>query len=279
MKKLLLVLSGLMSLVILMAFGGTNDFHSTGGAPAGYAGDPSGGNKTCNTSGCHTGATVGNLTGVITSNIPPAGYTAGGTYTITANFVRPGHVEYGFEISPQNTSGTKLGTLANISGTQLVGTGKYVTHTSTSISGSGSKTWNFRWTAPATGLGPVTFYGAFNATNNNNNDTGDSIFKSTLIVTEAPAAVNDLYIDNFSLAAFPNPTHDNLNVSFTLSAPSAVEMELIALNGNKIKTLFTENGLNGEVSESFDISSYPKGVYFLRLTVGAKQSLRKVVKL
>lgn len=250
------------------------------GAPPGYSGDPAGGNKTCNTSGCHTGATVGTLTGIITSNIPTSGYTPGTSYTVTANFVRAGHAKYGFEISPQNPTGTLLGTLALLNTqTKLMGNNKYITHTNTGTAGTGSKTWNFRWTAPATGLGPVTFYGAFNATNSNNSDTGDSIFRSTLVVTEAPSAVSDLYTDHFSLSTFPNPTYDDLNVAFILSEPSSVEMELISLNGSKIKTLFSENDLNGEISESFDISSYPKGVYFLRLKVGSSQSLKKVVKL
>ncbi len=282
MKRTLLVLSSLLSMVVLMSFGGGGDgVHSTGGAPAGYAGDPSNGNKTCNTSGCHTGATVQTLSGVFTSNIPGTGYTPGTTYTITAGFIRPGHTKYGFEATPQNASGTKLGTLANITAaTQLVGTGgKYVTHTSSGISGTGSKTWNFRWTAPATGLGPVTFYGTFNATNSNSSVSGDSIFKTTYVVTEAPAGVQDQYADNFSLTTFPNPAFDNLNVKFTLQEPASVKIELYDINGNKTVSLFSGSGLNGEINKTFDISSYPQGIYFLRLNTGGSHSLHKVIKL
>jgi hypothetical protein len=281
MKKLLLVLSGLMAIVILMAFSsnGVDDTMSSSGAPAGYSGDPFGGNRTCNISGCHTGAPLGTLTGVISSNIPGTGYIAGSTYTITANFVRKGHTRFGFEISPQNTSGAKLGTLANISGTQLLSTGRYVTHTSSSISGSGSRTWAFKWTAPATGLGPVTFYGAFNATNANGNTGGDSIFKSTFIVTENTTAVNNIEASTLSFSAFPNPTHDNLNVKFTLPEPSSTEMDLIDMNGNKVGNLFPGEEMSGEVSKSFDLSSYQKGIYFLRLNVNGNYTLQKIVKL
>lgn len=281
MKKLVLVLSSLLSLVVLMSFGGGDEFHSTGGAPAGYAGDPSGGNKTCNTSGCHTGATVGTLTGVFSSTIPPAGYTPGATYTITASFVRPGHSKFGFEASPQNTTGTKLGTLANITGgTQLVGPGgKYVTHTSSGVSGTGSRTWNFKWTAPATGLGPVTFYGTFNATNNNGTTAGDSIFRSTLVIAEAPASVSELEENDFSLLVFPNPASDFVHVRFTLTNSSPVEIQLLDVTGKKIASLPSEDYVNGEVNRTLNISSYPEGLYFVRVSSGQNVSLQKILKM
>lgn len=195
MKNKLFILTCIVAGSSFMAFsfGPSVDPMDANGGPAGYAGDPSGGAKTCGSGGgCHTGAPVGTIAGVITSNIPPAGYTAGATYTVTANFVRPGHSIFGFQITPQNPGGALLGTMAILtSQTKLVGSSKYITHTATGNSGSGSKTWNFKWTAPATGQGPVTFYGVFNATNNNNQDTGDSIFKSTMVVNENTTSVFD----------------------------------------------------------------------------------------
>lgn len=275
----------MLPIALLMSFaGGINDSHtSTGGAPNGHSGDPSASGKTCNTAGCHTGATVGTLAGVITSTVPGTGYTAGNTYTITVSFVRPGHVKFGFQATPQNASGTKLGTLANLtSGTQIpAGSGgKYITHTNSSVSGTGgSRTWNFLWTAPATGLGPVTFYGAFNATNNNNLASGDSIFKSTLVLTEASSAVHDLYTDEFSLSAFPNPAHDNLQVKFNTPASSSAEIELWDMAGNRSHVLFSKTAVSGEINEAFDLSSYSKGIYFLRLNVDGRSSVQKIIKL
>ena len=283
MKKYILVLSGLILLVTLMAFNngdGGNETMNNSGAPMAVAGDPSGGNQTCAKSGCHSGATVGTVTGVITSNIPGTGYVPATSYTITANFVRPGHSKFGFEISPQKSTGTLLGTLAVLSAqTKLVGTSKYITHTSTGTAGTGSKTWSFKWTAPATGQGPVTFYGAFNATNANGSTSGDSIFKSTLVVTEAVSGINDADTDNFSLVTFPNPTYGNVNVKFTLSESSLVEISLVDLAGKTVNPLFSDSEMNGEVSRSFDISNYPPGIYYLRLNAGEVSSFRKVVKL
>src|SRR5204863_8988529 len=93
---------------------------------------------------------------------------------------------FGFEISPQSITGTLLGTLmiTNTTETQLVGANKYVTHKLAGTTGAGSKTWNFNWTAPVAGTGNVTFYGAFNVANNSGNSSGDTIYKSTLVVSE-----------------------------------------------------------------------------------------------
>ena len=161
---------------------------NNGGAPAGRTGSPGDGGLTCAISGCHLpGPAPAAMAGWITSNIPGTGYVPGSTYTITATATRPGHVEFGFEISPQNAIGTLLGTLVvtNTIEMQLVGANKYITHklAGTSAPG-GTKTWNFNWIAPAAGTGNVTFYGAFNASNNNNSNTGDTIFTSTLLVSE-----------------------------------------------------------------------------------------------
>src|SRR6185436_7418712 len=89
-------------------------------------------------------------------------------------------------VSPQSITGILLGTLiiTNTVETQLVGANKYVTHKFAGTSGSGSRTWNFNWTAPVAGTGNVTFYGAFNCANNSGNSAGDTIYKSTLVVSE-----------------------------------------------------------------------------------------------
>jgi hypothetical protein len=127
---------------------------SPGGAPASYTGSPGDG---ANCSGCHGGSAT-TTAGLITSNIPAAGYVAGHTYQITATNNLTGSGSYGFEVSPQNTAGVQLGTLVAGTGSKLVSGGtKYVTH---NASNSTTKTWTFGWIAPQVGTGQVTFYGA-----------------------------------------------------------------------------------------------------------------------
>jgi len=146
-----------MAVVLLTAFGGdggNSDYPS--GSPAGYTGSPGDGQ---NCTSCHNGSAT-TQAGIITSNIPGSGYLPGSNYTITVTLSGSG--EKGFEVSPQNASGSLLGTLTAGSGSKLVGGGKYCTQSS-EVGGS-SATWNFTWTAPAAGTGTVTFYGAFTIT-------------------------------------------------------------------------------------------------------------------
>ncbi len=125
-----------------------------GGSPAAKTGSPGDG---ANCSQCH-GGTATTTAGQITSNIPVSGYIAGQTYQITATNPLTGSGKYGFEVSPQNLTGTQLGTLVAGTGNKLVGGTKYVTQ---SNSNSSTNTWTFSWIAPVSGTGAVTFYGAF----------------------------------------------------------------------------------------------------------------------
>lgn len=277
MKKIFIAVIAVISVTTFYSFSdGGDEARSTNGAPAGYCGDPANGFKTC--TNCHSGPAASSQIGWITSNVPPTGYVPGNSYTVTATITRPGHIKYGFQVSPQNSSGTLLGTLSIISGgTQLVGAGKYVTHTNSGVSGSGSKTWTFGWTAPVSGTGLVTFYGAFNAANANNNANGDSIFTSSLLIGENGNGIPAINEKEISLNIFPNPSSDYINLNFSLEGNSDVTISLVDVHGNTVNDLFSETSLNGEIEKTFEISSYPKGVYFIKLSLNEKCSLRKVL--
>src|SRR4051812_43207469 len=119
----------------LMIFNGltpTADANGNG-APASRTGSPGDG-ASCTS--CHGGTAVVTVPGLITSTIPASGYLPGQTYTITASISVAGKTEYGFEISPQTATGTKKGTMVITSSTttQLISTGKYITHKAAGIS-------------------------------------------------------------------------------------------------------------------------------------------------
>jgi hypothetical protein len=167
------------------------------GAPAGRTGSPGDGSS-CASSGCHS-QTPATASGLISTNIPATGYVPGTTYTITASISHATRNEFGFQVSPQNATGSILGTLivTNSTQTKLVGSGGYITHKSAGTAGSGNaKSWSFNWTAPSAGTGAVTFYGAFNSSNNNNGSSGDLITLSNTTVQEAlPLSVSYVFTD------------------------------------------------------------------------------------
>jgi hypothetical protein len=147
-------ISILTCLVLGVLFIGFNQLNSyPTGAPAGYSGSPADG-QTC--ANCH-GGTATTVSNVLTTNVPTVGYTPGQSYTITVA-IAGSSARKGFEVSPQNNTGTMVGTIASGTGSTIVGS-KYVTHTSAKT--SNPSTWTFTWTAPAKGTGTVNIYGAF----------------------------------------------------------------------------------------------------------------------
>ncbi|MCX6275756.1 MAG: T9SS type A sorting domain-containing protein [Bacteroidetes bacterium] len=206
----------IITILIIFIFG-TALFSETGlnannsGAPSMRTGSP-GDTKSCTT--CHTG-TAQHVTGIISSNIPPTGYVPGATYIIDALCTDSTRTRFGFEISPQNITGAKLGvlTVTDVARTKIIGSGKYITHTTAGTSGAGSILWSFNWTAPPAGSGDVTFYGAFNFSNHNNATSGDIIKLNELTVGE------DLNLHTQEINApedfviFPNPVNDFANIN------------------------------------------------------------------
>jgi len=169
MNRKFYLLIPIVAVILFTAYGPAYNPDHSNGAPQGYTGSPGDGKNCTN---CH-GGSASTQAGIITSNIPAQGYSAGSSYTITVSLSGSGNK--GFEVSPQNASGTLLGTLTAGSGNKLVGSGKYCTQSS-AVGGS-SATWNFTWVAPVAGTGNVTFYGAFTIT--------EPVTKlSTLVVNE-----------------------------------------------------------------------------------------------
>ena len=218
------------------------------GSPAGKTNSPA---DNSNCTSCHGGAAASALAGVITSNVPVAGYTAGSVYTITASVGDSSISRFGFQISPQNNSGFLQGslTITNTNETQIVST-KYVTHKSagTTTTPYHSKSWSFNWTAPIAGTGSVTFYGSFLFCNNMNNSSGDVTRTSTLVISEA--VVTPAPNVSIAITGGTNPSCAGSSVTFT-ATPT---------NGGATPTYqWKVNGNNAGTGVTFSTSSLTNG--------------------
>jgi len=189
MKNALWLFAAVLLVQIITSINVVDVHSNNAGANAGYTGSPNEFNsRTCSSQngGCHTGGGSTFQLGMITSNVPDCGYTPGETYTITLTVSSPGRSEFGFSVSPQLDGGATAGSMIATAGTQLNGSGRYLTHTAagTSESSPNTRVWTFSWIAPSAGSGNVTFYAAFNASNNNNGSSGDLLFNSNLTIFE-----------------------------------------------------------------------------------------------
>jgi hypothetical protein len=284
-KKITLALVAIIA-VVAMSF----DILSSNGK-AGYTNSPGENNCTYSTS-CHNTYAVNTGSGSVAITAAPSlatGYIPGTVYTMTvtvANSVAPNNVLFGVDCEALLASGANGGTLAITDAvlTQMKtssGTGptrNNVVHKPGSNVGPNSQAFSFHWTAPATGSGVVTFYASGVASSGDGSaPANDYTYTTSKAVSENTSGIAENMVSNFNFSIFPNPSSDNLNVKLTLNETSSVTMNLIDITGKKIANFISDNGINGDINRTFDISSYSKGIYFIELKINDKVSLQKIV--
>lgn len=251
MKKTLL-LSLFLSCIIVVLLSDANSTNANSGSPPiGRAGAPmDNAGLTC--ASCHSGSSVTQTTGVISTDIPSSGYIAGTTYNFTVTMSGAG--AYGFEMTPQTaTSNVGLGTWIAGVGTNI--STKYIRQ-SAKKTGTNA-VWTFKWVAPSTAT-LVTFYGAFNYANNNGNTAGDIIKTSSVTVLANTTGVTE-NIKDIVVSIFPNPTNEQLHIS---SLELLKEGEILNSEGTLIKVI---SGYE-LTTKIISVTELPKGLYFLKIT-------------
>jgi len=281
MKKALL--SSILVLGGVLAYNASyNSAHSNSpGAPVnggvGYTGSPADG-RTCGTNGgCHGGGST-NMPNWVTSDIPATGYIPGETYSISATVEENGITVFGFQLSPQNATGTVLGDMTPVSGaTKLLGNGNYITHVLGSTIASNSKTWTFDWTAPVVGSGDVTFYAAFNAANGNGNFTGDNIYESSLSVSEDPSVGIGILGSKAtaSLSVYPNPASETATIAWESASNGAVDISVMDLQGRLLTSKKVQQSQTN--NHQLSLEDYTSGIYIVRLTDGTQTATSRLV--
>ena len=261
--------------IIIMAFSELNQCtrmsKNASGARVGYSGDPAVGGRNCTS--CHDESpNPENKIGWIVTDIPTTGYIPKTTYKITTTAVGTGHSVFGFEMTPQNSKGTFLGTWTVInSETKLTTNPNYITQTSEGTLGTGSKTWTFNWTAPAEGSGAVTFYAAYNLANGNSSTSGDTIKLSTLTVNEKGSnAVDEIDVMSTNIRVYPNPATDVITLKSNGDAKSYL------ITDESGKTMMRGDLIDEKTS--LTISHFNPGVYFIQTGTGGHSKAIKLIK-
>ncbi len=145
---------------------------SSSAAPAGFTGAPINTGHTCasTNSGCHTPPTGSTYTSNMTytfyragTTTPSTTYQTGQAYDVTVTVTGTGWASprYGFELCAQRVSSNvfagafSLNALSDAAHTQILQSGNYITHKAAITT---TNTWHFKWTAPATNVGNISFY-------------------------------------------------------------------------------------------------------------------------
>lgn len=230
-------------------------FANSAGSPGGKSGSPGDSNANCTQ--CHNG-TANSSSGWISSTIPVQGYTPGQTYVITATGNHSGVVKFGFELTAETSVGAKTGsfTITDATRTKLTNQNKALTHKSAGTTPSGNTaSWSVNWTAPATDVGQIRFYAAFNAANGNGNNSGDVIYTSNLSVNAAlPESLAGITPDHADQNAMVVVTINGTNTFWNGSSP-AVQIRSVDNTSYSVSAQSVTVLSNTSIQATFQIPS------------------------
>lgn len=151
----------------------------------------------CSSSGCHSTYALNSGTGTLSINGVPTYYLPDQEITLTVTMNQASRGAYGFQLTAVDAQGNRAGTFTTSDNrTQLLnGTGsftgrRYIQHSSSGISATGTNqaSWTFKWKAPATPSGKVTFYAAGNAANGTGTSSNDYIYTTSKSIDPLPYA-------------------------------------------------------------------------------------------
>lgn len=287
MKKRIIITSMIFVTGAILYFTSINPVKAYYYGPPVYATNSPYDGASCDQSGCHNSHSLQSAKPWITSNVPVGGYVPNTIYTITAKAVHIGFTSFGFEISPQTTAGTPLGTLivTNSATTQIATTSgsgystlQYIEQTQYGYQGTDSLVWTFNWKAPSSGAGSVTFYGCFNTGNGNSVPTGTFVYPATLVIPESTAGVDDIAAQNTSFSIFPNPAKEQCSITYSLQKATHVQVNMYAIDGKKISNLADNMVNQGNHTQNMALPLNIKpGVYLLQLITNEQSTIQKIV--
>ncbi|MGB0933122.1 MAG: choice-of-anchor V domain-containing protein [Lishizhenia sp.] len=239
--------------------------------PVAKTGAPGEGTCTqCHAGSILDGATVNTITLGSGSDIVPGAMTS-----VTLDFGDAGS-KNGFQVTVLDETNTMAGTLSSADATTQISTGMgrtYVNHTSSSLSNS---TWSFNWTAPSANIPTVTFYVATNKSNANNQNSGDLIYNSQHVFSQAGAGLFSEVKQEVFFDLGYSPNENAIVLDYFVKEQDNAVLTVVDLKG---QTLLLEN--LGEVFEGENSSKFAlplgikPGIYVAHFFVGNKGGSRK----
>ncbi len=129
---------------------------------------------------CHSGNPLNAIGGALVLTVPET-YTPGEEYDIVVKLSREGQKRWGFQMTALNSKNVRAGSFTSVdpnTNTEVTNSRQYIEHSAagTAQGTPDMNSWMFKWKAPESDIGPITFYAAGNAANNNFGTSGDYIY-------------------------------------------------------------------------------------------------------
>ncbi len=286
MKKNYIFVSLFVGAIGLLSFNSNNSneitakkqFHKFAtGSPGGKTGAPS----ESNCIDCHSGGTVLSGAGINTLIVaqgvtPVTTYIPGQTYNV-AIACSASTAKNGFEVVALTSTGAVAGTMSvntNFSLTTqaiTVGGSPRITH---NAAGSLINTWVINWQAPATNVGSVTFYLAYNATNNVAGSAGDKIYTSQHIL--GVNGIEEQAVATSITVGFAKNTN-SLVIDVNGKENGTSALNLVDMTGKTVQYEALGNVESGENTFHVKLNSeLPKGVYVAHVNVNNNFYTKKI---
>lgn len=258
------------------------------GAHEGSTGAPN--EKTCAQSGCHADATVspGTLVNTLTFNGGDSLYTPGETYPVKIQISKANIKRFGFQVTVLKSSDNSYaGSLivTDATRTQLQNgispnsSRKYITHKSAGAAAvsTGLGEWTFNWKAPDTNIGAIKFYYATNATNMNNQNTGDQVFLSSFEIKPKTGTGVDEKSEKEFFNVYYSTISKQLIVSYDHVPAGKAKIELRNMEGQLVQSSELNNPGTAAQHVQIDLTStLSSGVYLVTYRVNNAMLSRKI---
>lgn len=283
-NKIIALLTGAFAMTVLVSSRPEGDVPLSSGAPIGSTNAP--GELTCGKAGCHTGDdNINTGSGVlsISSQQDISKYIPGATYDITVSLEQSGIDRFGYSVTVLDENSNKAGTLTvtDAARTQIFQgaqqfTGRdYMTYRmiGTNPYSKNKGQWSFKWTAPATNVGKITFYAAGIAANNDATHYGDQVYTTTMSAMSVPAGVDNIHGASASFTVYPNPVKDYMLVQFANKMSGTFQYNLYNTEGKLVKEYTQPAGNNIPLP----VNGLPAGTYYLKIQGAGFSATEKVL--
>jgi hypothetical protein len=151
---------------------------------------------------------------------------------------------------------------------------------STTLTASGASTYTW---SPSTGLS-ATFGSSVTAspsvtttyTVTGTDNTGQCTGTQQVTVTVIPVGIEDALFGGSSLSIFPNPNNGSFQVAFNQADRKNMEITVSNMIGQQVFAR-SLHAFSGDFNETIHLGQAAKGVYFLKISDGSNQIVKKVV--
>ncbi len=152
--------------------------------------------------------------------------------------------------------------------------------TATTGTGGNGTTYvaSFSWTAPTSGTGTISIWGAINAVDFDGKETSsDKWNTNNIVIAEWTATEVTSLSENAEVKAFPNPVSDNLNLQLNNLQEGIYSLSVFDISGKKISVQKIDV-VESSRTENISAINWPQGIYHILIEKGDFRKHISVVK-